>query len=396
MLHLPTLLFALVLTDVVLAASLWVAIARTARRGVTAWSLSLLLQATFFVLAAAAGPAPGVAIVAVSNGLAALGYTMQLAAILAWHERRLPAFVHVAAAVLCAASLGPLAAEPRLRVVVGSSFYGLTALAIAVIAHRLPREGASRGGPRGKTLLAFGLSVGGAIMLVRASFALASPMSFAWFAPPASGAGATTLSAGSALAAHVVTIVSSLGFLLLHRERQERELERLAMTDPLTGAYNRRTLFDLGEREVLRARREGSSIAVVILDIDHFKRVNDTFGHQAGDAVLVRLVQLATSCLRTTDLLARYGGEEFCLVLPAADREAARGVVERIRETIEASSITHGDATIRITSSAGVAASGANEPADTADLTTLVRRADEALYRAKAAGRNRVVMAEAA
>jgi len=161
------------------------------------------------------------------------------------------------------------------------------------------------------------------------------------------------------------------------------------MTDPLTGAYNRRTLFDLGEKELARARRAGGALSVVILDLDHFKSVNDTHGHLVGDAVLRRFVEIVRGCLRRGDLLTRYGGEEFCVVLPGEPASAARAVAERMRATIESSDFRVDDSAIRITSSAGVAEASADEEG----LSRLVRRADEALYAAKRGGRNRVVVA---
>ena len=128
----------------------------------------------------------------------------------------------------------------------------------------------------------------------------------------------------SVFAGHAVTLAMSLGFLLLHRERQEHEIERLAMTDELTAVYNRRSLFDIGDKEVSRARRTGASLSALLLDLDHFKRVNDKYGHLGGDAVLVRFVEVVRGCLRTSDILARYGGEEFLILLPTSAAPAPR------------------------------------------------------------------------
>jgi diguanylate cyclase (GGDEF)-like protein len=185
----------------------------------------------------------------------------------------------------------------------------------------------------------------------------------------------------------------SLGFLLLQRERQEHEIERLAMTDELTGVFNRRSLFDLGDKEVARARRTGASLSALLLDLDHFKRVNDKYGHLGGDAVLVRFVEVVRGCLRSSDILARYGGEEFLVLLPDVGSAGAKVVGERIRATIEASTFFIGAVPLKITASVGVAAFvSAGDPT----LTALVARSDAALYIAKRDGRNRVAMAKAA
>jgi len=163
------------------------------------------------------------------------------------------------------------------------------------------------------------------------------------------------------------------------------------MTDALTGAYNRRTLFDLGEREAKRAEREGRPLALVILDLDHFKRINDTHGHPTGDAVLRQFAEIARAYLRKSDLLVRFGGEEFCVLLPGEDEAGAHAVADRIRAAVESAAIPVGDTAIRVTSSAGVASI---LPSGERGLPWLIRAADDALYRAKNGGRNRVERAQ--
>jgi diguanylate cyclase (GGDEF)-like protein len=179
----------------------------------------------------------------------------------------------------------------------------------------------------------------------------------------------------------------------MHRERQEYEIERLAMTDSLTGVYNRRTLFELGDKELSRSRRTGASLSLIILDLDHFKRINDKYGHLGGDAILLRFVEVVRGCLRTSDVLTRYGGEEFCILLPDVGVAGAKVVGERIRSTIEASTFFVGAVPLKVTASVGVAAlpTGAQ-----VTLSSLVQRADQALYIAKRDGRNRVSVAKAA
>lgn len=157
------------------------------------------------------------------------------------------------------------------------------------------------------------------------------------------------------------------------------ELARLVRIDPLTGLANRRTLDEHLEREWQRAARTGSTLAVLLCDIDWFKAYNDRHGHLAGDRRLKQVAGALSGAARTTDLVARFGGEECCLVLTDTDVDGAVAVAERARQLTAATG-----ATISI----GVAHGG---PGEVGSLAELVRRADRALYDAKAAGRNRVV-----
>ena len=175
------------------------------------------------------------------------------------------------------------------------------------------------------------------------------------------------------------------------REMNAR-LEALSVTDALTGLANRRLLITRLDEEVRRARRTKVPLAVVMFDIDHFKEVNDTYGHPMGDVVLRNIGAMLNTSLRATDLAARYGGEEFTLVLPYTDAVAALQVAETLRQKLAAMDHLLGDATIRKTVSMGVSAREGQ--AGVPDAEELLKRADEALYRAKQGGRNRVERAE--
>ncbi len=165
------------------------------------------------------------------------------------------------------------------------------------------------------------------------------------------------------------------------------QLERLATTDALTGLHNRRYLQQSLDFELARAQRASHPFCLLLLDIDHFKRVNDTWGHQVGDKVLVHLAQLLSDRLRATDLRARWGGEEFVALLLDSDRDAALHTAEKLRKAVEDASVDVGlDEPVSITISIGVACF----PDHGADEKELFARADAALYRAKDSGRNRV------
>jgi diguanylate cyclase (GGDEF)-like protein/PAS domain S-box-containing protein len=173
--------------------------------------------------------------------------------------------------------------------------------------------------------------------------------------------------------------------------RSNQELERLASTDPLTLLANRRQFFVRLEAEIKRARRQGESLALVMLDLDHFKAVNDAHGHAVGDLVLKEVGALLSSCVREWDMAARLGGEEFALILPTTDREGAREVAERVRTRIlDLRCATADGAVVTVSASCG----GATLKDNVKTSDQLLVAADEALYRAKARGRDRVAMDE--
>lgn len=173
------------------------------------------------------------------------------------------------------------------------------------------------------------------------------------------------------------------------RESLLREQE-ISRTDALTGLCNRRHFFVLADKLFDVAERYGKPLSLVMLDVDHFKRINDRFGHQVGDRALEQIARCAQSHLRTSDVLARYGGEEMILLLPETGLDRALWVSEAIRNAVAALPLDTGRAPLPLTLSAGVA--DRLEHGDT--LEALIRRADQALYAAKAAGRNRSLASE--
>jgi diguanylate cyclase (GGDEF)-like protein len=185
-------------------------------------------------------------------------------------------------------------------------------------------------------------------------------------------------------------VLGTLAFSGIRRNRYDEHMTRLATRDALTGIFNRGTLMDLGHKSVSAAVRARQPVSVLMLDLDHFKRVNDRFGHACGDRMLEKVTAIVAEKLREEDVLGRYGGEEFCVVLPNTDTEGARITSERIRTAIEAHEFELGSARTRITVSIGVATLA---PTGSATLESLVMRADAALYQAKRRGRNRVVIA---
>jgi diguanylate cyclase (GGDEF)-like protein/PAS domain S-box-containing protein len=183
--------------------------------------------------------------------------------------------------------------------------------------------------------------------------------------------------------------VSLLGITrdITERKKVEQELERLSQVDMLTGLVNRRRFIQLAEHELSRKRRYGGDLAVFMMDLDHFKVVNDTYGHQTGDLVLQKVGEICRDVLRDVDCVGRLGGEEFAVLLPRTDVDHAMAVAERLRETVENASVaaSHGE-TVRFTISIGVT----TMRDDATDLDALLNQADHALHQAKHGGRNRV------
>ena len=171
-----------------------------------------------------------------------------------------------------------------------------------------------------------------------------------------------------------------------------QDLREQSITDPLTGLYNRRYLLELLPRELVRAGRNGTHIAVIMVDVDHFKRINDSFGHDAGDLALRAIGPLLKQSIRRSDIACRFGGEEFLLILPEATSEGAARRAEAIRAAIKLLNLIHlGRALGAITASLGVAL----YPDHASDADALLRSADESLYKAKDGGRDRVVISAA-
>lgn len=173
----------------------------------------------------------------------------------------------------------------------------------------------------------------------------------------------------------------------LRIQNELKELKHQTMLDPLTGLGNRRSLAREFERRLGELRRYNIPFGVLFVDIDHFKRVNDTYGHKTGDQVLVSVAKTLQSALRDMDMVCRWGGEEFLAVVPRVDEAAFRAVAERMRRFVEASPIPGRDGPLCITVSVGGVMAGAHDSQE-----SLAARADAMMYRAKQSGRNRTVL----
>ncbi|MBP7460698.1 MAG: GGDEF domain-containing protein [Candidatus Delongbacteria bacterium] len=183
-----------------------------------------------------------------------------------------------------------------------------------------------------------------------------------------------------------ISLIAEIAAVRIEAMLEAEEMARLANEDGLTRLFNRRYFEEIAEHDLERARRYHESAALIMLDIDHFKKINDTYGHPAGDHILKQLAMLLNRTMRKADWIARYGGEEFIIYLPGPSPEQAISAANRLRSIIEKQEILYQGHTIHISASIGLSLLQPND-----SLENLIQRADDNLYQAKKNGRNRVV-----
>ena len=377
MIDLRTLLLGIAVADLMLAAALWIGASRALRDGLSHWASALVVRAIALGLFAWQSPLQA-GVLAVGAALLALSITLQAAAILAFDKRPFPAWIHTAVIAGVAVPFQLLESDRALAVVFGGIVFGTLLLVTAAMsAHLHPPAGS-----RARAFLLMSFAAAGGAFLLRGMGAMLVANPLRDFAEPSGFAAATSLAIVAA------ALASTFGFLLLHTERAEAQALRLATTDPLTGAYNRRTFHEIAERELSRARRAGQPLSIIMLDIDHFRAINEKHGHRTGDEVLQRFAEVVRSAMRKEDMLVRFGGEEFLVLLPDVPGPGAVVVAGRIRRTVAAEPIEVNGLQFPLTVSLGVAARLDEGPES---LETLLDRADGALALAKERGRNRVV-----
>jgi diguanylate cyclase (GGDEF)-like protein len=374
-LDLRTIVVLLLVSALLMCCALALGLRALQAAGLRRWNGGLALFGAGWLLIAARGALPDAFTVAAADALLLAGLCLQVAALREFDGRPVPGWLSWAPpAALFALALVLLDRYAALTAVVSVAYAtALCALAAQALRRRERHRGVCR-------FMAAVLIAGAAGLLARAlDIALHPEANPALFA-------ANPLHAAAFVLLFAVTVVSSFAFLVLQQGRAEAELRHLAMFDALTGVLNRRAFLDLAERDLARAAREGAPFAVLMLDIDHFKSVNDRFGHQAGDRALADFAARVKAGARPSDLVGRYGGEEFCVLLPATAPAEAQAVAERLRAAIAASPL--GGLPGTVTVSIGVAA--CTSPGCWS-LAAITERADAALYAAKGTGRNRVV-----
>jgi len=379
-LDLRTIVVLLMASAVLMSLTLAVGIHAGRGKGFAKWNAGLALYALGWLLMAGRATLPQVVSVALADALLVAGICIQLGALAelggAAARRLLLVVPGPLVFVLTLPLLDDYAALTLLVSVANAGVLG----AMAVRAIRLGKEF----GPA-RWLLAGACSAGAVMLPLRAADIWRNPALYPGVFSN------STLHTATFIVLFVITIVTSVSFLLMHRERAEGELRRLAAVDSLTGLFNRRALGDLAERAGAHARRNHSSVGVLMMDLDHFKRVNDEFGHLAGDRVLADFAAATKASLRTEDLVCRYGGEEFCAILPGATMELTVAIAERLRRAVSERPLGGLPRVVTVSIGAALYRGAAGETLD-----AVIGRADEALYRAKAAGRDRVMTQDSA
>ena len=360
-----------------MALMLWLAYPGRSRDGLTLWAAALVLQGVSWMLFATRFISHDLVSIVGGNLLFALGVTMKTVSLLKFQHRAVPLWLPWAlpGAVTCLflALLNNFEAQIALNAIA----YATAFAGMAWLLWRPPHTVS----PRVRWLMTGTYAVAATGFLLRGVIALAYPQVMP---DPYS---VNTLQTVCYLFGFALIIMTSTGILLMHKERADELTYRLAATDPLTGVYNRRTFIELAGMALARAQRTRTPLSLVMLDLDHFKRVNDRHGHLVGDEVLKSFVRLVETCLRREDLLVRFGGEEFCVLLPEATLEGAMVLAERIRNLVAETTLAVDKTAVKVTVSSGVDSIRGGEQSS---VETLLERADQALYRAKTAGRNQV------
>lgn len=186
----------------------------------------------------------------------------------------------------------------------------------------------------------------------------------------------------------LLTSFAATATAAIHNAILYRETQNLATTDPLTGQLNRRTFFEMGQREIERFERFGRPLSWIMFDVDRFKKINDTYGHSVGDQVLITIVERCCRIIRHVDILGRYGGDEFVILLPETDHHMASAIADRVRISIFESPVLTDAGPVTVSISMGIT----ETTRDTADLGLLLNKADQALYKSKRAGRNTITL----
>lgn len=380
-----TILLLLALGSAVLGVSILVMAARTEHYpGFATWGVALLVNSLAHVAFGLRLLDWTTVSILASNLLTPLALVLFMTALVRFHRLALPRW-----AVGLLWSSAPLALvialltldQHRIRNVLVVSLHMLLMLAIAWAAWRRPRDGARGAGHL--LVMAGALGMALAFMARLALMATNTDWPGPLFVPPA-------VQVGTYLVVFVALLTNTLGFALMQMEHAIERQHDLATHDPLTGAFNRRALLEAMARLAGLAQRQRQPLSVLMIDIDHFKRVNDEFGHANGDVVLQEVARRLQERLRRSDLLARFGGEEFLVLLPDTGAAQAAGLAETLRTSLSGEPIRLHDASapLQVTVSIGVHTRVPGGAAD--EVEQMVVACDRAMYRAKALGRNRV------
>lgn len=381
-----TLLFSLMLISGLLSLSLSVVTRQAESDGLRRWASALALESLAWLLIILRGSIPDLLSIAVPNLLLATAQAMKLAALYAYRKQPSPMLQCLLPVGLVALLLIVLPYEAsRYRMGLCSLIF---ATQFVLILRVLMRDEVSRAG-RAWWLLFGATALILPLLLMRAAVTLFGTMEFV--VTPQSPISPNPLQIAVFVGLTTLNLLGAMGFVLMIKERADREIRMLAMTDTLTKALNRRAFLEQAEKHIAAALRHRMPLSLLMIDIDHFKNINDTYGHPAGDQVLIKVTERLTALLRKEDTLARYGGEEFCILLPATQEAGAFSLAEKLRRAIEAMQIDIDEKKISITISIGLTVCDTQCRGCHQDVNAMLQDADRALYLAKQKGRNRTI-----
>ena len=381
--HVPTMLAMIIASSLMMAASMAVVGWGRRRDGLGRWAAALLVNAIGHLLIMLRGLIPDLLSIVVGNLMLSSVFVGLIAAVYQFQGRPVRWALLLAPPLLVLVFVSVFIDNFPARVSFVGLVIGLQAVwaLLAALSHRHATVG------RGQWLLVAGLSLEAVVLGGRALVAISTHSE------------ATNILQSSALqtltflATFSVVLISSAGFVFMSRDRADENNRVLAALDPLTGVANRRSLIAALDRDVARAQRMREPMALMMVDIDHFKDVNDQYGHPAGDRVLCSVVNVLRQRVRAQDLVGRYGGEEFMVLLPDTGLVGAEQLARELCKAVEESRCPADGVPgpgIAVTVSIGVFG-GRLESGDSWDM--LIAAADRALYQAKNNGRNRVEVA---
>lgn len=381
--HVPTMLAMIIASSLMMAASMAVVGWGRRRDGLGRWAAALLVNAIGHLLIMLRGLIPDLLSIVVGNLMLSSVFVGMIAAVYQFQGRPVRWALLLAPPLLVLVFVSVFIDNFPARVSFVGLVIGLQAVwaLLAALSHRHATVG------RGQWLLVAGLSLEAVVLGGRALVAISTHSEATNILQ---GSGLQTL---TFLATFSVVLVSSVGFVFMSRDRADENNRVLAALDPLTGVANRRSLIAALDRDVARAQRMREPMALMMVDIDHFKDVNDQYGHPAGDRVLCSVVNVLRQRVRAQDLVGRYGGEEFMVLLPDTGLVGAEQLARELCKAVEESRCPADGVPgpgIAVTVSIGVFG-GRLESGDSWDM--LIAAADRALYQAKNNGRNRVEVA---
>ena len=368
----PTMFVVIITMSLTLSIAIGWVVQREDHDGLRPLILGLAVNAVAYTLFALRGRIPDFLSICVGNVAIVGCQSLLIFAIAEFQRRRIAPVLLWAPLAIIAVAFGAFMADIAIRVAISSAVFLVQDL---VLLHLLLGDLKKTVG-RGQHLIIVAIAINLVIMLYRAFIAFNDPH-FIYHITDA-GVSQTLVY----LSAFVSLTLAAVGFLLMTKESADENTRQMAMTDKLTACWNRFRIEEVAQQELARLQRYATPVSLIMIDIDHFKTINDKFGHATGDAILQGFATTARACIRSTDVLGRWGGEEFVVVLPASGFSAAADTAERIRQAVEAAEYFGG---ITITASFGFSSC-----LSTDSWNDWLQRADTALYQAKARGRNRV------